>query len=413
MFQIKHVTSVFLPKAIKSGFDTMAEQRIACNSMPTVESINRAGQPDKKVQFGIFHRTLLATLTASLTPLVIFGVINSIQIQQAVEKRVEQDLQATLNTITAKVDSWTDETFRVLGQNALLADVTSMQSSRQNLVMKSIVKTHDWMYSAFTIDLDGYINGHSNAEQEPLFNPDGTKAEYRGDREYFKQVVEGGDHGKQILISKKHNLPALCLSIPIKGTQQQLLGLLATCSTLEDVSKTVTQSRIGNTGFAILVDPIGRAIAHGRPEFVSEQLQDLSSHPALQSSVSNAQQLSFKYEGKDYVAYVGEAGLGWKLIVQQEVGEAFAPVTQARIQVLVVLVASIILVFLISVTFSQRLVQPIKVLTQNTEDISRGQLEIEIQSTGRTDEVGDLARAIKRLTTSLKVAFSQLQPPSL
>ncbi|MEZ5583031.1 MAG: hypothetical protein R3F37_09955 [Candidatus Competibacteraceae bacterium] len=46
---------------------------------------------------------------------------------------------------------------------------------------------------------------------------------------------------------------------------------------------------MGETGYAILLDETGKAIAHGRPEQLTESLQDMSDHPAFKAAGESEQ----------------------------------------------------------------------------------------------------------------------------
>ena len=266
--------------------------------------------------------------------------------------------------------------------------------------------TYDWMYSAFIIDADGFIS--ARGDDEPIFGEDGSLLENRADREYYLEAVDGNTVGEQTIISSRTGEPAMCMSSPI-NRNQNVVGVLATCSFLDNVSEAVVNAQVGETGFAVLVDDKNNVIAHGNLNLKELELEDplnISDYPAL--SGEPGRQVRFEEEGREVVAYTQETALGWKLIVQQDYADAFASVIAARRNALLLLVATIILVVVVASLKARRVVGPIQSLSKAADDMSRGQLEVNISETSRGDEIGALARSVERMGVSIKMAFEEL-----
>jgi methyl-accepting chemotaxis protein len=178
---------------------------------------------------------------------------------------------------------------------------------------------------------------------------------------------------------------------------------------LGDLSKTVTDTRIGATGYAILLDERNKVIAHGRPEKLSGVLQDLGSHPALQIADTSQGPMVLEEEGKKIVAYRRKLGQGWSLIVQQDYDEAFAPLRHVERNALILMAATVVLVLVVAYWLGRRLADPIRRLTMVADGISRGEISARILETGRGDEIGALARAIERMSVSIQMAMGRLR----
>jgi methyl-accepting chemotaxis protein len=66
-------------------------------------------------------------------------------------------------------------------------------------------------------------------------------------------------------------------------------------------------------------------------------------------------------------------------------------------------------VIVVAYLLARRLSTPIRNLTVIADEISRGNLGAKIAETGRSDEIGALARAIERMGVSLQMAFDRLR----
>ena len=352
----------------------------------------------EKTRFGIFSQVLTVILAITLIP--ISGLFFTIRDRQQNHlESLEDTFENNSNLISSVVDSWVDTNILALKQNAETSGVISMNAGAQLPILKASESVYDWSYVYFTLDMNG----------NNIARSDGQKLQSFKDRAYFTSVAEDGQSvGQQVLISRTYNVPALCLSVPIRQAIQ-LKGVLVSCSTLSEISEAVVDAKIGSTGFAFLVDDIGRLIAHGdREGMTTEALEDFSSHPALTTDTLD-KQVFYNDEGRRVTAYVQSVGLGWKLIVQQDVDEAFKTVNQARRRAIILVVLTFSSTIILAYLFAQRVSNPIKSLTQIADNVSRGQLDATIEGTERQDEIGELARAVKRLTASVKVAFDVMK----
>jgi len=178
---------------------------------------------------------------------------------------------------------------------------------------------------------------------------------------------------------------------------------------LGDLSKTVTDTKIGKTGYAILLDQTNKVIAQGRQEKAAAVLKDLSSHPALQAKNANQGPIVFEEDGKRIVAYRQKLGQGWNLIVQQDYDEAFAPLREVERNALILMLVTVVLVALVAYWLGRRLADPIRKLTSIADNISRGEGGGKIIETERGDEIGALARAIERMSVSIQMAMGRLR----
>ena len=352
-----------------------------------------------KVKFGISQKLLIMLLIVALVPLVSIWFVSYQSISGLTTEKVNQELAAINSRLITYVDGWVDLNQRMLLQNASLDGMQSMQSGRQNDALKTITKFYDWAYLAFTVDLNGNNIGRS----------DGKESKYYGDREYFKQVVEGKQFGKQILIGKTSGQPAMVLSTGIYDDAGHLKGVLAQAMTLSELSATIVSNRVGQTGFTFLVDEKGEVIAHPDAEMTRTRV-DLSKHNALQALKQGQATSVFEdLNGEKVVAVANKTAQGWTMVSQQNYAEAYQLIKGENQKALTLLIVTLVVVFVIALLVSRWLTAPIRNLTEIADKYSQGQLELEISGLDRKDEIGQLSQAIERLGTSIRMAISRLQ----
>lgn len=349
--------------------------------------------------FKIIYQILATMCVVALIPIGGLWYISIYKSKQDWETNIYQSLVASTESLSRNVDDWTSANLLVLEQNSETPAILSMTSSAQDPVLKTLSDNYDWIYLAFTILPNGKNLGRS----------DGKEPKYYGDRDYFKQVLGGRSVGQQVLLGKTSGKPAFILSKPINGDGAKIKGVIAIAMTLEALSKNITKTKIGETGYAILLDENNRLIAHGDGQ-ISSELQDLSSHPVLrQRNRFDQKSLVFDDKGKKIVAFSKKTQQGWTLIVQQDYAEAYSAANKAQKNALLLLAVTLGSAVSIAYLLANRLSTPIRNLTRVADEISRGNLDATIREVERNDEIGALARAIERMGVSLQMAFTRLR----
>jgi len=357
--------------------------------------VARDGQ---KSTLKIKYKILLTMIFVSFIPIGGLWYISIYKAEQEAIAGVHNTLQSSADNLAGKVDSWYDMNLLILQQNSSTPSLQSMDAARQDPVLKTITDNYKWIYLAFSILPNGQNVGRS----------DGKPIQQYGDRGYFQQAIGGQMVGQEVVIGKTSGKPALILAVPLYGADNSKKGVFAFAMTLEELSKSVTDISMGKSGNAILLDDQNRVVAKNR-ELLSN-LEDLSAHPALVAAGKGEEiPVVFMEKGKQVLAWSKVTKQGWKLIVQQDYDEAFAFMAQTRQRAILLL--ALTLGFTIAVAFflSAALAGPIRRLTMAADNMSRGELDAELQETRRQDEIGDLARAIERMGISLQMAIKRMR----
>lgn len=352
-----------------------------------------------KFSLNIFHKLCLTLLAVTLVPLVGLWHVGSREAQEVLTHHISQNLVGTTNTVAASINGWDDTNLRVLSQAARLADVRSMTAERQNPVLKTIGASYEWLALVYTIAPDGANIGR-NDDKPPL---------HYGDRVYFKAVMSGKENGRQVMISKTSGKPTLALSGAIRDDTGLVVGVMAMTMNLDVLSKLVAATKIGATGYAILLDADNKVIAHGRPERLSGALQDMSAHPALAIDGVTERPMTYGAAGKQVVAFVRKLPQGWTLLIEQDHDEAYAALRGMQRNALTLIVLAAFLVSMVAFFLAKQLTRPINELTEIANLLSTGTFDVKIAQTGRGDEIGSLARAIERLGISIALAMDRLR----
>ena len=373
------------------------EKPAAAEQVKQVRSDFLSGQ---KIRFGLFGKIIVVMLIVSLLPFAIFWGITLRETSQRVRVETEKLLAQTAKGLGEQVDAWIDSNVSVLRMAANLPDITSMNRAQQESILEAIQQEHPWMYLVFTVGPDG-INVARN---------DGKPLKDYSDRQYYKDVIAGKKLSWQTLIGKTSKKPALVLAVPIKSGDR-LVGVIAAAMTIDVISRNIATWRQGDTGFAFLVDEKGYVVSHPNKQYVVKR-KNLNSHPLIASFRKKGwQTITSNFNTNDGAAAFGHVRsniYGWALVLQQEESEVFAAYKRTQEFALILLAGTIVLVLIISWFSARAIVTPIMKLTDATERMSLGELNVKIDVKSK-DEIGLLAQAIGRMQTSLRLAMNRLR----
>ena len=352
-----------------------------------------------KVKFGISHKLTIMLLIVALVPLMAIWFLSYKNITELTHEKVNQRLSAINQNLVTYVDAWIDMNERMLIQNSSLDFVQSMDPFLQEPILKSITKYYDWAYLSFTVDIKG----------DNISRSDGKELRYYGDRSYFKQVTEGKQIGRQVLIGKTSGKPAMVLSTGIYDDDNNLKGVLAQAMTLAELSGKIVNNTIGVTGYTFLLDEKGLVIAHPDAEMTKSRV-DLSKHNAFVALQNGQTRTVFDdLNGEKIIAVAQKTDQGFTMISQQNHAEAYKLIQEENQKNLILLGATLVMILVSALFVSKWLTGPIRNLTQIADKYSQGQLDLEISELKRSDEIGQLSRSIERMGTSIRLAMKRLQ----
>lgn len=220
------------------------------------------------------------------------------------------------------------------------------------------------------------------------------------------------------------------------GTDGEPAGVAAVDITLISLKKDILSTRIGEGGYAFLIDEKGKYIAHpdyDKAGFVRE--------PLYRAEGAWLQILRSMREGKrgvgiatidnieNYVAYAPLSTTDWTLGVTVPIEEVTLPADETKEKIdlytdesqayiektlsdvlmrFIILFAVCSMLFvLFSFVLSNTITRPIKDLIESVHHIGRGELDSKIVVRGR-DEIGQLAEAFNSMARDLKIYIKDL-----
>jgi class 3 adenylate cyclase len=198
------------------------------------------------------------------------------------------------------------------------------------------------------------------------------------------------------------------LTVAISGNRSSVGAVVAEIN-LKLIWDVISSIRVGQTGYAFVLDSPGRLIAHPDISLVLRGADEATLAPfqaARQAvgSTSTGFATSRDAEGSPIaVAAAPIPGPDWTIVVEQPLAEAFGPIYAVLWRTGVLLLGGALFASLLAYALARRMTEPIRLLEEGTERIGAGEFEHRIDiRTG--DELQRLADSFNVMAADLAVS---------
>jgi signal transduction histidine kinase len=212
---------------------------------------------------------------------------------------------------------------------------------------------------------------------------------------------------------RKESEPYMALALP-HGPGGAVTAVEINLKFIWDV---ISQIRIGTFGHAYVVDASGHLIAHPDISLVLKKT-DLSDLPQVRAARAapaplaggwDEGMIATSLDGRpSLVAHTTIAPLGWIVLVEQPLIEAFAPLRGSILRTALLMLLGVLVSVAASLVLARRMSRPIQALHTGAARIGAGDLAHEIDVRTR-DELEDLAGEFNRMTARLRESYATLE----
>jgi signal transduction histidine kinase len=217
---------------------------------------------------------------------------------------------------------------------------------------------------------------------------------------------------------RKESEPYMTLAMARDG---KVAGVTVAEINLKLIWDVITALKIGQSGYAYVVDEKGRLIAHPDISLVLRDT-DLSKLPQVAEALAPASAPGPDAGGDEHAARVAQsiggrsvltahaaiAPVGWQVFVEVPLSEAFAPLYGAALRTAVLLAFGLIAATLVALVLARRMTGPIRAIEAGAERIGAGEFDRRIEiHTG--DELEALAEQFNRMGADLQKSYAELE----
>ncbi len=351
--------------------------------------------------------TLLVTALAVMVLLITSAFINERAID-LIEQNPRQQLIAASHTLSTTMTVWLESHVSALQNLLSLPDITSMNPQRQRPLLQNFAAAYPYVYLVSTTNLTGMNVARNDGE---------TPKDY-SDRYWFLRARSGMPLVFESLIGRTIGRPALIVSMPIRRSGAKIVGVGMFATDLAQLTAQVHAAKLGQTGFAYLVDQQNRVIAHPDPAYANE-LRDLSAYPPV-AALRNGTRGEVRFQdsaGRPWRSYVRQMENGWGVVVQQQEDEWMLTRSLFQKVALGTIFSAVLLLMAATWWIVHRFLSPMEALATSisrsaaTGVIEKTELDAlrqTLKGIRRKDEVGTLAESFDRMAERLQETLAKL-----
>ena len=312
-----------------------------------------------------------------------------------IERSSQEQMAAANSTLTAAVTVWLDAHESALRYLVSMPAITSMNPSLQKPLLQKMANAYPNMYLVSIVDMRGINTAR---------NDDTVMRDYSA-RQWFSRVRGGASLAYQTLISVTSHRLGLVISMPIRNDSGEMVGIGMFGTELQQLSHQVRSTRIGNSGFAYLIDPDNLVVAHPDPKY-ADKLQDFSQYPpvAMARAGKTGETHFVDEDGVAWVVYSSNLGRGWIGIVQEKESEVFAQQKYFQRIALEAIFAAVLVMMLTTWWVVRKGLTPIEQLTR---ELQKAKEQAEVANRAKSVFLSNMSHEIRTPMNAI-LGFSQI-----
>lgn len=361
-------------------------------------------------------KLIVLVLGVSLVPIAIVGYLSyssgkaTIKSQfldslTTIVKSRETAIAFYLKSKTGRIsdfgsDGFICDTLEKINQGA--PDAVKLAEELNRHLMENKKSLDPEIYGTHILDLTGKVVASS--EKEVIGNDKSNDVYFLEGKKgmYVKDIYRYSSEGKDLI----------AFSTPlISRVTKKVIGVIVNRYDLTGLNKITTDREgMGETGEVYVVNKGRYMVTESR--FIKESI--------LKQKVDTVPVRLFQEHGKDmagiYPDYRGipivgasaggilekEFGLGWTVLAEIDVAEAFAPVKVLAFRIIWIGIFVALVVAVIAYFASKEIVKPIRRISEQVVKIGAGDLTVQVPYDTRKDEIGSLSKTLGSVVKNLR-----------
>jgi rsbT co-antagonist protein RsbR len=369
--------------------------------------------PRKKPRVALSLTTTLAIAFVTLSAVVLL-ISSALQIgsnTQAQREIISSKQHLIAQDAARIVSSFVQDKFSVLATAVGLADPVRVSRDEQKRILDSLLGPQPAFRQVIALNAQGQFLAHSSRISSMAAKH--LSNQITGD--LLAQIKQGKRYTSSVYIDSITSEPLVLIAVPATSALGDVQGALVAEVNLKFMWDLVEHLKVGETGYAYVVDRRGTLIAFSDATQVlrGENLRHLQAVSAFIEHPTTADETEVSiYAGISGATVVGTyvplVAPDWAVVTELPWKEAYREVIRQVLFSIGITLAMALLAGLAGVLLARRLAVPLVNLTGTASRITCGEMELQAMI-GGPREVASLAMAFNTMTAQLRQILDKLE----
>lgn len=285
------------------------------------------------------------------------------------------------------------------GLAAAAADITELNRKLASFGASEAAKAYEIIFVA---DLKGDLYANSLGKEVKI---------NVADRNYFKKVTAGTASAEEVVKSKMTGNPTAVVAVPVKDPSTgKVIGLLGTILNIKFLTAAVSGTRLGETGYAWMVNADGDFISHPNAKVIlTENIKRAEGMEAISKAMLTGGKgvMGYVYKGEAKTCGYAPVPLnGWAVAFTQNDEEFLGGVYAIRkgmtVIGIVALSLALVMVILGAKGISKPVIRVSDGLNEAANQVSSAATEVSASSQQLAESATEQAASIEEISASLE-----------
>lgn len=309
-------------------------------------------------------------------PIVTLGYLSYNMAAQSLQQTIEQQLRDN-NKLTAQaVDGSLKEVqgfLRLVGKSQRLIETAAAGKDEGGFAYLADTQKENSKLLEMLIIVDS--EGRTIMTNESL----NSTVDLSG-RDYVQKALKGAEAVSEVIVSTFTNKPVVAIAIPLKK-DSGILGAVIGTIPFEKITDHAAQIKIGENGYAYMVDNTGLLVYHPVTAKVLKENLTQNENPELKALVKkmidgDTGEGYYTYEDVKKFVRFQPAG-NWVLAITANYDEYMAPAAAIKNRTLIIIGLALLIALSLSyILATSNIVKPVKILQELMDKAGKGDLTV-------------------------------------
>lgn len=255
-----------------------------------------------------------------------------------------------------------------------------------------------------------------------LANGDGetTRDSNIAHREYFQRALSGETYMSSPLVNLVDNTVTIMVATPVDN-DTGYEGILYGGLLYDTFSDVISDIKVGESGYAFIVDRTGVMVAHPDNSIVAEMtnyIEEAKKDTSLLPLADTISRMATGEAGVTYADFHGEERVygfapingpeGWSVAVSVPVSQVMGSVREAIILSIIVILVLLAISIFLALVFARVIANPIIAATQRIELLAEGNLSAPVEIVKGRDETARLSVALSNTVAEMQIYIGDI-----